>query len=893
MSLQQKKPPIQNKSEDKLLVKLSGIVHRVTFHNSQNGWSVLRVTPFNQPNQQVTVTLHQTKVFAGASLDFFGHWTHHPQYGDQFTCEKVIEKKPATTHALEKYLGSGLIHGVGPVTAKRIVKHFGSETLDVFENQINKLTEVPGIAALKLKSIASAWQEHSQIRQVMMFLQEHEISTLFAVKIYKTYGEKSLDVVKSNPYQLAKDIYGIGFFSADSLALKLGFNLTGIPRLKAAINHILAQSRDEGHCFLTQKQIIEGINELLGAELISEEKILSVMEEMQSENDLKSRVSKILHQKVFYNKTLFFDEYTVAKKIIEISQQKFLVDQDRLNNWLQRYFEHSKIELAEEQLKAVQNSVSEPFSILTGGPGCGKTTTLKVLIKLLIAMGKKVILAAPTGRAAQRMMEVVGVEAKTIHRLLGFLPGGIGFKKNESEPLDCEFLVVDECSMLDISLTASLLKAVPSRCQVLFIGDADQLPSVGAGNVLRDLIKVNEENSHSIIPVFKLSKIFRQAQSSLIIKFAHEINKGEIPQIESPIEKPNLWQEKVDCLFIDSEEATEEQLKFIRKTKNFFKQLKEKGENKEDVVIREKNKGRLQVESVHINESEFVTTSKFIKDPDKILDENQTNSTQIDFEEIKNSTFTIPKKFQHLDLSQFFNSTLIHQSEITSKNQQMEELKIVLKKIPRHSTLHYGMSAMDSITKLYCETIPKYFGKNAEIQILAPMVRGSLGTHNLNKTIQNITNPFSDSSGQIKLGERYFRVNDRVIQKRNNYNLGVFNGDIGRITSVDALEMIITIEFGTNDAKLVTYTKEDIIDLDHAYAITIHKSQGSEFEVVIIPILGQHFKMLFRNLIYTGLTRAKKLIIFVGSRKALNLGIRNQDARTRQTMLTEIILHKS
>lgn len=812
---------------------LTGIVNRVTYHNPDTGWSVLRVQPFNSPQQQETVTVHQTKVFAGATIEFRGVWTIDHKYGRQFKATEAIEKKPATTAAIEKYLGSGLIKGVGPKTAKRIVKHFQNETLEIFEHDINRLTEVTGIAKKKLTMIEKAWVEHRAIRDVMIFLQGHGISTLFAVRIYKEYADKAISMVTEDPYRLANDFYGIGFFSADKVALSIGLSETSQQRMIAAIKHVLAASREQGHCFLTEEQINTGIIELI--EMNLGERLPDYLEIMKQDDQLRTRqlVKEGMEYTCYYSKSLFYDEVTVAKKL-KAMKGDVPSDPERISIWISRYCQSKSISLSNEQADGVKGVVKHRFSILTGGPGCGKTTTTLVIVRLLEAMKKKVLLAAPTGRATQRMSEVIGRDAKTIHRLLEWKGGE--FQKNEETPLDADFLIVDECSMLDISLSASLLKAVPQNCQVLFIGDPDQLPSVGAGNVIKDII------SSGVIPCFRLTQVFRQAQESLIIKYAHQINKGQTPYIDSPFKKPAIWENGADCLFIDSDEVTKEQISFINRVKRYF------------------DWKTSELEAIaSANESPFEFRTE---------------------EEIKSAyeqEFVVPDKFKHIDLEK------LHKTE-----DQVDALKSVLKNIHPWSSLHYGLSAIDIVVKLYLEWIPKYHGQDTEIQILTPMTRGSLGTANLNKVIQQVANPPMSGKNQLKVGERIFREGDRVIHRRNNYDLNVFNGDIGKIVNIDNEALTAIVSFYP-DNREVNYKKEDIMELDLAYAITIHKSQGSEFKAVIIPVLTQHFKMLYRNLIYTGLTRAKDLAVFVGTRKALSMAIRQQDTSQRQTALEELI----
>jgi exodeoxyribonuclease V alpha subunit len=809
---------------------IRGIVDRVTYHNPDNGWSVLRVFPFNSPSQQETVIVHQTKVFAGATMEFQGAWTTHPKFGRQFKATNAIEKKTASAAALEKYLGSGLIKGVGPKIAKKIVTHFGDKALDIFEGEIGRLTEIHGIAQKKLEMISAAWAEHRAIRDVMMFLQSHGISTLFAVRIYKEYGDNAIAYVTEDPYRLASDFYGIGFFSADKVALSIGLATDSNERIMAAIKHVLAASREFGHCYLTESQIRVQVNELLEMDL--GERLPGLLKQMHQDGLLMVReltAPEEANEPCYYSKTLYFDELYVAKKIAEMKRPA-PVDRERVEQWISRYCQAKGVSLSDEQAAAVKGIVSERFSILTGGPGCGKTTSTQVLVKLLEAMKVKVLLAAPTGRAAQRMMEVIGNESKTIHRLLEWQIGK--FKRDEENRLDVDFLIVDECSMLDISLTASLLKAVPDQSQVLFIGDADQLPSVGAGNVLRDLI------ASGAVACFRLTKIFRQAQESLIIRYAHQINKGELPYIDSPFKLPEIWKQGADCLFLDSDEATKEQLSFIAKVKKYHDQ-----------------KQADPVDASDANMYEF-----------------RVNEPVIPYE----TELTVPKKFQHVDIE-----------KILAAESRVEELVAIVKKVHPWSSLHYGLTASDVVRKLYLEWIPKYFGDGIEIQIITPMIRGSLGTLNLNRLIQDSANPAQKGKSQLQVGERIFRVGDRVIHRRNNYDLGVFNGDIGVIKEIDNEELTCVVSFFP-DGRTVEYQRDDIPELDLAYAITIHKSQGSEFGAVIIPVLSQHFKMLFRNLIYTGLTRAKNLAVLVGTRKALAMAVKNQDTSQRQTFLAKL-----
>ena len=813
--------------------KLQGIVQRVTYHNSVTGWSVLRVQSYNNPGEQLTVTVHQTKVFAGATMEFHGAWTTHPQYGRQLKAVEAIEKKPASAAALEKYLGSGLIKGVGPKTARKIVQHFKGNTLHVFEHEIERLTEVAGIARKKLEMIEKAWREHRMIREVMIFLQGHGISTLFAVRIYKKYGDRAIEMVTQDPYRLANDFYGIGFFSADKVALSIGLAPDSDERIIAAMRHVLAASREQGHCYLKSEQIRTAVEDLLTLDL--GERFATILTLMEKQNQLKVRTLNSTNgepEQCYYSKTLYYDEEMVANWV-NSRDAPIEIDTQKVTDWITRFCSIRRLTLSQEQAEAVGQVVRHRFSVLTGGPGCGKTTTTLVIVRLLEAMQQKVLLAAPTGRAAQRMGEVIGREARTIHRLLEWQGGG--FVRNEENPLQADFLIVDECSMLDISLTASLLSAVPSACRVLFIGDADQLPSVGAGNVLRDII------TSGVVPCFRLTQVFRQAQESHIISFAHQINRGEIPRIESPFKRPEIWQNGTDCLFIDSDEPTKEQMDFVSRVKRTF------------------NLQIPQLEGLSTNDNPYeFRAHEIIGSPYE-------------------KEFMVPPKFQHVDLQQ-----------VAQAKGTIDELRSVLKKVHPWSTLHYALTAVDTVVKLYLEWIPKYYGRESEIQILSPMTRGTLGTVNLNKVIQQAANPPRDDKPQMQVGERTFRVGDRVIHRRNNYDLEVFNGDIGTIKRIDTAELTCAVAFSP-DGREVIYQKDDIVELDLAYAITIHKSQGSEFKAVILPVLTQHFKMLYRNLIYTGLTRARELAVIVGTRRAMVMAIKQQDTYNRQTALENLL----
>lgn len=833
----------------KPLDKISGIIERVIYHNSENGWTVLKVNPFRSSSNSkklITVVTSRAKAFSGATMDFFGSWQMNSRYGEQFVATKSLEKKPATLSAIEKYLGSGLIKGVGPITARKIVSFFKEKTLDVFEEKIDQLTQVHGIGLKKLEFIQKSWREHRSIRDVMLFLQEHEMSTLFAVKIFKTYGEKSIQYVSEDPYRLARDIFGIGFLSSDRMALKLGIKKDSPQRIQEGIQHCLFLSQNQGHCYLLEDQIIKSTQELLGPEILPQ-MILMALESLVQKKQIMVR--KILNADLnptscYYSKALYNYEIKIVKMIRRKLENTIELNFSQVQNEIQNICHQLDLNLSIEQKEALLNALRSPFSLLTGGPGCGKTTLTKILVNYLLKKRKKVLLTAPTGRAAQRMSEIIqGVPSKTIHRTLKWLPREGGFQKNEENPLEGDFLIADECSMLDISLSEALLSAVPHSMQVLLIGDPDQLPSIGAGNVLKDLI------DSKIIPCFKLKKIFRQSKKSKVIQFAHEINHGEIPKIPSPIAKSKSFIENSDCFFLESDEMTMEQKNFTKKVKKYFE---------------EKNMENHQIKSE--------------KPSSPLIDPLNPPSDHPSLD-------WIPEKFKH-----------VHLKKLSEAQTEVEILKILTKSLSPWSTLHHNLLATESISRLYTQSIRKRLGETAEIQILSPQIRGSLGTQNLNHLIQKKINPLTGNKASLQLGGKYFIEGDRVIQTRNNYDLNVFNGDIGRISKIIPHERKIEITFDDNTKphhpwKEILYQNQDLLDIDLAYAITIHKSQGSEFDAVIIPLSLQHFNMLHRSLIYTALTRAKKLCFFVGSKKAFAISVKRIQNLKRQSMLKELLIH--
>jgi exodeoxyribonuclease V alpha subunit len=740
----------------------TGVIKRIKFHNPLNGYGIISVEIFDNKDlkDNVTVTVNQPEMFEGVTMKFKGCWIKHPKFGKQFKASFCQEVPPATTEAVIKYLSSGFFPGIGPVTAKKIVKYFKDDALDVFRNNIDRLTEVPGINRNKLKVLRESWKNNQEMNSIMLFLQEHMISTVFSVKIYKEYGINSIPILKKNPYKLASDISGAGFIMADKLAMSLGFKKDGEERISSAIHHILSNNHSDGHCYLTKGQIKTRIYKLINIE--SKQKINEILDKEElEENIVCVPVSKSDGlEKRYYSRDVFYDEKYVAEKVIRLSKKIYANNKEELKERLNSMLQVSDIKLSEEQSDSVIGVLSNGLSVLTGGPGVGKTTTVKYVYDMLVSMGKEVLLAAPTGRAAQRMSEVIGSQSKTIHRLLKWDAGNGNFRKSEKDMLDCDFIILDECSMIDIRLASSFFRAISPSTQILLVGDKDQLPSVGIGNLMSDLIQSD------CIQIYNLQKVFRQAEKSKIITYAHQINKGETPNIDTPIQSPSIWKNNTDCMFIDS------------------------------------------------------------------------------------------------------------------------SMKEGLSSMSDFSTFRYGMNALDMIVKLYKDTIKKYMGDKCEIQILTPMNKGSIGTKEINKKIQEEVNPESKNKKEIKIGEKIYREGDRVIQTSNNYDLNVFNGDIGYIKKINSKDSSLIVDYGnSNNSKLVQYERQNAIEIELAYSISIHKSQGSEFQVVIMPVLSEHNIMLYRNLIYTGITRARKMAVLIGEREAFQRSVENINPNSRQTSL--------
>lgn len=718
------------------LSELTGVVKRITFHNPTNGWTVLRLL-VQGCSDEVTAVGNFGAITPGENLKLTGHWVNDITYGQQFKVTGYEVVRPATLAGIQRYLGSGLIKGIGPVMARKIVERFGLETLDIIEKQPHRLIEVEGISKVRIEKICTAWEEQKEIRNVMTFLTAHNISTNFAVKIFKQYGRDTISIVESNPYQLARDIYGIGFKSADQIAINLGLARDSDERLKAGITHTLYEATEDGHCFLPLEELIQRTCETLALDLKDRLRLL-VDEQVRSRELFRVDVER--HGEAIYVAPFFLAERATAMRLLDFTHP-VSVDRDRVSSWLERFCQREQMQLSEEQLSAILTAISNGVSIITGGPGCGKTTTLKAFVKLLTAMGKRVQLASPTGRAAQRLGEVSGLEARTIHRMLEFEPATMSFKHNQDNPLRGDFFIIDEASMIDILLANHLLKAIPAKTQICFVGDADQLPSVGAGQFLNDMIDSGR------IPIARLTRIFRQAATSSIISHAHEIKAGRVPSFARPGERTT------DCYFIEEQS------------------------------------------------------------PDRV------------------------------------NALVV---------------KVVTSSIPRHFKIDPN-----------------------EVQVLAPMKRGSIGTNNLNLMLQEAINPPAPDKPELKWGLTTFRLGDKIIQQVNNYQLEVFNGDIGRISAVYPEERRLIISF---NARKIEYEYADLNEIALAYAISIHRSQGSEYEAVVLPVHYQHWNMLHRSILYTGITRAKRLAIVVGQLSAVQRAV-TTDASTRYTNLASILAY--
>lgn len=726
-------------------VKIRGVVERITYQNPENGYTVLKCA-VKSYKELVTVIGSLLDVNVGSVLLIYGNWKVDSRYGRQFAAESWEETLPATVFGIEKYLGSGLIKGVGPKYAKKIVAQFGTETLEVIETDISRLQEVDGIGKKRIKMIRDSWERQKEIKNVMLFLQDHGVSTSFAAKIYRQYGNESLEKMKENPFQMADDIWGIGFKTADGIAQKLGFAKEAYVRLRSGIMYTLSNLADEGHVFAYQEQLIAKAAELLEAE---ESSIVMTLDQMIMDKDLICETvdynTDQAEMKAIYLPAFYYAEAGVAGKLKRLAQAPAadrlwhaLMDarqktgNESLSIDVSKIQEKVHMEYDEIQADAIRKAAVSKVMVLTGGPGTGKTTTTQGIIAAYRSFGLKILLAAPTGRAAKRMTEATGLEAKTIHRLLEYKPPE-GYQKNENNPLEGDVLIIDECSMIDMILMNALLKAIPEGMRLILVGDIDQLPSVGAGNVLRDII------DSGVFPVVRLTRIFRQAQSSRIIMNAHAINEGKFPDISNG--------KNTDFFYIEKEDPEE---------------------------------------------------------------------------------------------------------------------------------------AVQEIVRLVKNNLPRYYKTPwNHIQVLTPMQKGIVGAANLNLALQEALNPQGDG---LRRGGYLFRAGDKVMQIRNNYEKEIFNGDIGTVESVDLQERMLKVNF---DQHIIEYEASELDELVHAYATTIHKAQGSEYPIVVMPVLMNHYVMLQRNLIYTGITRAKKVLVIVGTRKALSYAVRNVTVTKRNTFLKE------
>ncbi len=716
---------------------ITGTIEKIVYHNEENGYLIARfnidsklipeakIGNQNREEGLVPIVGKMVTVNVGETYKLDGEWVNHPKYGRQFNFDNYQLVLPTSLLGLKRYLGSGLIKGVGPVTADKIVHHFGLQTLEVLENNLSRLTEVEGIAEKKIQRIQKSWEEHKEIRRVMIFLQSYQITTGYAVKIFKAYGNAAIEKLKENPYCLVDDIFGIGFKTADRIAQNLGIEPNSLARIKAGIKYILSELANQGHCYGDFQEVIKQGNELLKVEEALIEKALLLM---------KNSKEIIVEEERLWLPLYYYAELEVGKKLRELirfPQQVINFDLSERINLLEK--KHNII-FATEQKEAMEKVLRHRVLVLTGGPGTGKTTTTLGLLDLFNELQLKIALAAPTGRAAKRMSETTGREAKTIHRLLEYDPKSGTFTKDAENPIKAEVIILDEVSMMDILLMSNLVKAIRPGTFLVLIGDVDQLPSVGPGNLLRDII------DSEVIPVVRLTKIFRQDQESLIIVNAHRVNEGKFP------------------------------LLYTKKKKDFY----------------------------------FIEEDNPAKAADKII---------------------------HL--------------------------------CTRQLPYKYRINPVE------------------DIQILSPMYKGEVGADNLNHKLREALNK---KGKQMKWGSHSFKLNDKVMQIKNDYSKEVFNGDIGRIKQIDLEEQILQVDFY---GKRVNYDFSELNELVLAYAITVHKSQGSEYHIVIIPLMTQHYLLLQRNLLYTGITRAKQMVILIGTKKALWIAIKNNKTFHRNTWLKE------
>jgi exodeoxyribonuclease V alpha subunit len=709
---------------------LAGLVERVTFHNAENGFCVLRAKPRGH-RDLVTVVGHAAIISAGEWITASGEWINDRAHGQQFRARFLKTSAPSSIDGIEKYLGSGMIRGIGPVYAKKMVRAFGEKVFDVIEAEPDRLREVTGIGAVRAKRITDAWAEQKVVREIMVFLHSNGVGTARAVRIFKTYGADAVQVMTENPYRLARDIRGVGFKTADAIAMKLGIEKTAMIRLRAGVSYALTEAMDEGHCGLPTDQLIPLAEKLLEA---PKELILTALELEQSDGAVVA--DRVGDAACTFLAGLYRAEQVIADRLIRIANGKLpwaWIDEEKAIPWVER---RSGLQLADSQRAAIRLALKAKALVITGGPGVGKTTIVNSILKILAAKGVRLLLCAPTGRAAKRMTEATGMEARTIHRLLEVDPKSGGFIRNADNALECDLLVVDEASMVDVMLMQALMKATPDSAALLIVGDIDQLPSVGPGQVLADII------GSGAVPVVRLTEVFRQAAASRIIVNAHRVNQGMMPDLSAPAGDSDFY-------FVPAE------------------------------------------------------------DPE---------------------------------------------------------------------------TAVQRILELVKTRIPRRFGLNPvrDIQVLCPMNRGGVGARSLNIELQSTLNP----AGERKV-ERFgwtFAPGDKVMQIENDYDKEVYNGDIGYIDDVDPDLGEVKASF---DGRELTYGFGELDELVPAYAATIHKSQGSEYPAVIIPVLTQHYAMLQRNLLYTGVTRGKRLVILVGQKMAIAIAVRNASGRRRWSKLEE------
>ena len=712
---------------------VSGLVERITYHNSDNGFCVLRVK-VKGFKDLVTVTGSVPSIVVGEYIKCSGIWHNDRNHGQQFKADFIRALPPNSLEGIEKYLGSGLIKGIGAHFAKKLIKAFGEQVFDVIEQNAHLLSTIEGIGRVRANSICKNWQEQKVVREIMFFLQSHGVGTTRATRIYKTYGDQSIEIVTQNPYRLAEDIRGIGFISADIIARNLGIAADSIIRARAGINYVLLEATSDGHCGLPERILIENAQKLL--EISQELAITAIQMELGTKAITKDTIDGSY---VIFLTAYYVFEKNIAKILLELKEQTNAWNDVDCNTAIPWVEDKLSITLADNQKNAIVKAMQNKVMVITGGPGTGKTTLVNSILTILQAQDLKIKLCAPTGRAAKRLTETTGIEAVTIHRLLEVNQANGGFRYNKDNPISCDYLIIDEVSMVDVSLFNSLLNTLPKNAALLLVGDVDQLPSVGPGQVLRDIIDSN------VIATIKLTEIFRQAATSNIIKNAHKVNHGQLPDLE-PIKDSDFY-------FINAEPG-------------------------DDLI-------------------------------NKII-------TLI--------TERIPNKFQ-----------------------------------------------------LY----------PYDIQLLCPMQRGGSGVRTLNLELQKVLNP-NYASGILKFGQ-YFAVNDKVMQTENNYDKDVFNGDIGVIKSINNIEQEVVISFDNRD---VIYDYVDLDQITLAYATTIHKSQGSEYSAVIIPLTMQSYMMLKRNLLYTAITRGKKLVILIGQKKAVSIATRDKSGLERYSKLKEWLLSK-